>query len=86
MGLLSAPVAPENPPAMTALTAEPMYSAEWFDRWPAPVHLNKQNVAETRQSLLGARMTVHSPTLHQLIDWKYECYEHYVTFLAYASP
>ncbi|KAK9810722.1 hypothetical protein WJX73_002617 [Symbiochloris irregularis] len=81
-----APVAPGDPPAKTALSAEPRYSRELFDRWPAPAGLSKPFVREVQDSLCGARMNTGSPTMEQLRAWNYDCYEHFVILDAYASP
>lgn len=81
-----APVEPADPPAKTALSAEPRYSDELFARWAPPAGLSKHFVKEVQDSLRGACMSIGSPTLEQLCDWQLECYEHYAILDAYADP
>lgn len=81
-----APVDHGDPPAKTAMFAEPRYSKDLFAKWPPPAHMGASASEEVQNSLNGARMTTGSPTMEQLRAWNYSCYEHYVILAAYASP
>lgn len=81
-----APANPGQTPCETALSSEPRFTDELFEKYPPSKGWSEEDLKLIKAECRGQKMLAPSPTLEQLHSWKLESYEQFCVLNAYELP
>ena len=81
-----APTDSGQTPCNTALTPDPCFTDELFDKYPPPEDWSKEDLRLMKAQARGQKMQLPSPSLEQLQAWNLESYEQFCILTVYELP